>query len=95
MTVIESQVDIAENIVYRWYSITRHLHISNPNAINSLRTNLVHTLVSEYNQNDDVANRIVIDHLLQWIDKNDNHSVQSDKAIDTLIELVQEILKKA
>lgn len=97
MNITESQIDIAEEIVYRWYSITRHMKIESPNSINSLRVNLVHTLVKNYKHDKAIADKTVINCLHEWIDKNEGEYfvVQGDKALDTLIEIVHEMIKKA
>lgn len=88
----KNSLDIAEDIVCRWYSNTRGMDVNCKGVILSLKAILVHKLVRQGVDNE-VANRLSGDAIIRWSEECEGIPVENINVMDCLIIHVSNLLR--
>lgn len=88
----KNSLDIAEDIVCRWYSNTRGMDVHNKGVILSLKVILVHRLVNQ-GVDAEVANRMAGDAIIRWAEECEGIPVENINVMECLMVHVSNLIR--
>ena len=88
----KDKLDIAEDIVYGWYSVTRDKHIEDKGVIVALQTRIIYRLISQ-GVDPKIAKDLSVRAIDEWARFAEGRECSDLRVMESLVEAVSKVVR--